>query len=202
MFIGFAATLISTFIAVSYGMLAGIASEKLDDLLMRFSEIILALPSLLLIILLQAVVGNTGVISLAVVIGLTSWMTVAKIVRSEVRQLSRSEFIFAARAMGGGFYYLLRRHFWPNLLPAIMFMLVTNVSSAIASEATLSFLGIGLPVEVISWGSMLSMADRALLTNCWWVIVIPGLFLVTTLVCLADIGNYLRKSTSMRDSYL
>ena len=74
-----------------------------------------------------------------------------------------------------------------------MFMVVTNIGAAIGTEATLSFLGIGLPVEIISWGSMLSNADQALLSNDWWIILIPGLFLVVTLVCITDIGNYIRK---------
>ncbi|MEG0495057.1 MAG: ABC transporter permease, partial [Eubacterium sp.] len=73
------------------------------------------------------------------------------------------------------------------------FMVVTNIGSAIGTEATLSFLGIGLPVEIISWGSMLSNADQALLSNYWWIILTPGLFLVVTLVCITDIGNFIRK---------
>ena len=70
------------------------------------------------------------------------------------------------------------------------------------SESTLSFLGIGLPLEVISWGSMLSLAEKALLGNCWWIILIPGLFLVATLVCMTELGNYLRKSANRRQSNL
>jgi peptide/nickel transport system permease protein len=73
-----------------------------------------------------------------------------------------------------------------------MFMVVMNVRGAIASESTLSFMGLGLPLEIISWGSMLSNADRALLTGAWWIILIPGLFLVATLVCMTNIGNALR----------
>ena len=74
-----------------------------------------------------------------------------------------------------------------------MFMVVSNIGSAIATESTLSFLGIGLPIEIISWGSMLSLAQDALLSNYWWIILIPGLFLVVTLVSIANIGNYLRR---------
>ena len=73
-----------------------------------------------------------------------------------------------------------------------MFMVVTNISAAIATESTLSFLGLGLPVGGVSWGSLLSQADRALLSGSWWVIVIPCVFLITTLVSITDIGNYIR----------
>ena len=83
-----------------------------------------------------------------------------------------------------------------------MFMVVTNIGAAISTEATLSFLGIGLPVETVSWGSMLSQADRALMTGNWWLIVIPGLFLVVTLVCITDIGNYIRKENNRKCSNL
>lgn len=81
-------------------------------------------------------------------------------------------------------------------------MIVTNIGTAIGTEATLSFLGIGLPVETISWGSMLSQADRALMSGDWWVILIPGTFLAVTLVCITDIGNYIRKENNRTCSNL
>ena len=71
-------------------------------------------------------------------------------------------------------------------------MVVMNVRSAIVSESTLSFLGIGLPVEIITWGSMLSLSEKALLSGAWWIILIPGIFLVVTLLCITSIGNYIR----------
>ena len=77
-----------------------------------------------------------------------------------------------------------------------------NIRNAIAAESTLSFMGIGLPLEVISWGSMLSQAERGLLSGCWWIILIPGVFLVITLLCITNIGNYLRKSVDHRESNL
>ena len=83
-------------------------------------------------------------------------------------------------------------------MASIMFMVVMNVRSAIVAESTLSFMGIGLPVEVITWGSMLSLAEKALLTGSWWIILIPGLFLIATLMCLTNIGNYLRGSGNRR----
>ena len=119
-----------------------------------------------------------------------------------MRQIRESEYVVASRCMGGGFFHILRRHLTPNFLPAIMFMVVMNIRGAIVSESTLSFLGIGLPLEVISWGSMLSLAEKALLGNCWWIILIPGLFLVATLVCMTELGNYLRKSANRRQSNL
>jgi peptide/nickel transport system permease protein len=95
--------------------------------------------------------------------------------------------------MGARFAYILRRHLLPNFIPSIMFMLIYNVSQAIATEATLSFLGLGLPPSAVSWGTLMSLAQDALLTNSWWIICVPTLFLIATLVCITNIGEYLRK---------
>lgn len=108
----------------------------------------------------------------------------------------------AAKSMGGGFFYVLKQHLLPNFVASIMFMVVTNIGAAIGTESTLSFLGIGLPIEIVSWGSMLSLSEEALLSNRWWIILIPGIFLVTTLVCITNIGNYIRKNNNKKSSNL
>ena len=200
--IGFLATFISTAIAVVFGALSGAASDAVDTLLMRLTEIFLSIPGLLLILFLQAIWGKPTVLSISVIIGITSWFSIAKVVRTEVRQIRNSEYVIASRCMGGGFFHILLRHLAPNFLSAIMFMVVMNVRGAIVSESTLSFMGMGLPLEVISWGSMLSLSERALMTKAWWMILIPGAFLVTLLVCLTNIGSWLRKSANRKESNL
>lgn len=190
--VGLLATLISTVIAMLYGAAAGLASQKVDDVMMRFTEILMSVPQMLFVMFLQAMMGEANVLSISVVIGVTGWMAVAKMVRSEVRQLRNSGFVMAARAMGGGFFYILYRHLMPNFMSAVMFMIVTNIGSAISMEATLSFLGLGLPAETVSWGSLMSLSQRAMLTGAWWILLIPGIFLVITLICITDIGEYLR----------
>ena len=200
--IGFLATVISTFIAVVYGSVSGIAPTWLDTLMMRFTEIFLSVPGLLLVLFLQAILGAANVWTLAIVIGITSWASIAKIIRTEVRQIRNSEYVVASRCMGGKFFHILRKHLAPNFIASIMFMVVMNVRGAIGSESTLSFMGMGLPLEVISWGSMLSLSEKALLSGSWWIILIPGAFLVTLLMCLTNIGNYLRKSVNRKESNL
>ena len=202
LFIGVGSTVISTLLAILFGAVSGLAPKWLDALLMRLTEILLSVPNLLLVIFLQAVIGTPSAWSIALVIGLTSWTSIAKVVRTEVRQLRGSEYILAAKCMGGSFFYILRRHLAPNFLSSIMFMVVMNVRSAMIAESTLSFMGIGLPLEVISWGSMLSLAEKALLTNAWWIIVIPGVFLVVTLLCMTNIGHDLRRRANHRHSNL
>ena len=200
--IGFLATLISTFIAVVYGSISGIAPQWLDTMMMRFTEIFLSVPGLLLVLFLQAILGDANVLTLSIVIGVTGWAGIAKVIRTEVRQIRSSEYVVASKCMGGGFFHILRRHLAPNFIASIMFMVVMNVRGAIGAESTLSFMGMGLPLEIISWGSMLSLAEKALLTDSWWIILIPGGFLVTLLMCLTNIGNYLRKCANRKESNL
>lgn len=198
--IGGLATVISTFIAMVVGAFSGVAPAWLDELIMRFTEIFLSIPSLLLIILLQAIMGTANVVSLSIVIGVTSWTSIAKVIRTEVRQIRNSEYIIAARCMGAGFFRIMWKHLMPNFFSSIMFMVVMNVRTAMISEATLSFMGIGLPIEIITWGSMLSLSDKALMTGSWWIILIPGLFLIATVFCLTNIGNACREQANRKES--
>ena len=200
--IGFLATVISTAIAVVYGSLSGIAPAWVDGLMMRFTEIFLSVPGLLLVLFLQAILGEANMLTLSAVIGVTSWAGIAKVIRTEVRQIRSSEYVVASRCMGGGFFHILRKHLAPNFIASIMFMVVMNVRGAIGAESTLSFMGMGLPLGIISWGSMLSLAEKALLTDSWWIILIPGSFLVTLLMCLTNIGNYLRRAANRKESNL
>lgn len=190
LFIGVGSTVISTLLAILFGAVSGLAPKWLDALLMRLTEILLSVPNLLLVIFLQAVIG------------LTSWTSIAKVVRTEVRQLRASEYVIAAKCMGGSFFHILRCHLAPNFFSSILFMVVMNVRSAIIAESTLSFMGLGLPIEVVTWGSMLSLAEKALMTDAWWILLIPGAFLVVTLLCITTLGDYLRSRTGRKESNL
>ena len=200
--IGAAAAAVSTAVAIVLGAVSGCAPAWLDTLLMRLTEIFLSVPNLLLVVFLQAILGEATVLSISLVIGLTSWTSMAKVVRTEVRQLRGSEYVVASRCMGGGFFHVLWRHLTPNFLSSILFMVVMNVRGAIVAESTLSFMGIGLPLEVVTWGSMLSLSEKALLSGAWWIILVPGLFLVAALLCLTSLGSYLRKTSNRKERNL
>lgn len=200
--IGFLATLISTGLAMVIGAASGLAPVWLDALIMRITDILLSIPNLLLVLFLQALFGEANILSLAVVIGITNWAGTARIIRTEVYRLRSSGYVVAARCMGGGFFHILFRHLAPNFIAPVMFAVVMNVRGAIVAESTLSFIGMGLPLETVSWGSMLSQAEKSLLAGSWWVILIPGVFLITLLVCLTNIGNYLRKNANRKGSNL
>lgn len=196
LYIGLCSGALSCAVAVVYGTVSGLCREWLSDLLMRFAEFVMSIPSILLILFLQAMWGQATVTSLSVIIGLTSWMNISKIVRSEVRQIGMSDYVLAARTMEGGFWYVLRTHLLPNYVSSIMFMVVTNIGQAMITESTLSFLGLGLPLTAVSWGSLMSLSEEALLSNSWWMIVIPGFVLITTLVCVTNIGEYVRRQNN------
>lgn len=197
--VGLLSAVISTAIGIIVGAFSGMSPDWADSLLMRLTELFLSVPSLLLVILLQAVLGDANVISISFVIGVTSWTGIAKVVRTEVRQIRNSEYIVAAKCMGGSPIYILWKHLTPNFISSIMFMVVMNIRSAIISESTLSFMGIGLPLEVISWGSMLSLSEKALSSKAWWMILIPGLFLIVVLMSITTIGNWLRKNVNRKE---
>ena len=202
LFIGLLSGAISTGIGILYGAVSGVCPKAIDDLMMRGTELFMSIPSLLLVLFLQAIWGKATPVSIAVVVAVSSWMTIAKVVRSEVRQIGKSEYILAAKTMGADFFYLLWVHLAPNFLSSIMFMVVTNIGQAIISETTLSFIGLGLPVSTVSWGSLLSLSKNALLSNQWWMIVIPGIVLIVTLVCITQIGEYLRQRNNRLHSNL
>ena len=200
--IGLLAAAISGAVAVGVGGAAGLGPAWLDGLLMRLTDVLLSVPSLLVVILLQAALGGSGVVGIALAVGLTGWMSIAKAVRTQVRQLRGSGYVTAVRCMGGGPVYILWRHLAPNFLSSILFMVVMNVRTAIVAESTLSFLGVGLRLEVISWGGMLSLAEGALTSGAWWIVLIPGFFLVAALTSITELGNWLRESVSRGESNL
>ena len=134
--IGVLATLISTVLAIVFGSVSGCAPEWVDSLLMRFTEIFLSIPNLLLVILLQAVLGKASIFSISFIIGITSWPGIAKVVRTEVKQIRNSGYVIAARCMGGSFWHVLWKHLTPNFASSIMFMVVMNIRSAIIAEST------------------------------------------------------------------
>lgn len=200
LWIGFLAAFISTSAAVIYGTLSGLSPKWLDMVFMRLAEIMLSIPGFLPVIFIQAVTGNGNAFGIAFAIGITGFADMAKVIRTEVRRLRGCGYVVASRLMGGGFFHILWRHLAPNFISSVMFMVVMDIRNAVAVESTLSFMGLGLPLEEVSWGSMLSLSERALFSGAWWMIAIPGIFLTATLFCVTDIGNYLRRQAAWHKS--
>lgn len=198
--IGIASAVIGTLIAAVYGTLSGMANKHVDNLLMKSTDLFMSIPNLLIVIVLQAIWGEVSYWSLSLIIGVTSWMQMSKVIRSEVIRLRKSDFVIAAEMCGGSFWYILRRHLFPNYFSSIMFMAVSNVGSAIIVESTLSFMGLGLPISEISWGSLMSLSQDALLSDQWWMIIIPGVVMISVLVSITEIGEYIRGRNTSKGS--
>lgn len=200
--IGFLSALISTFIGIIIGTISAFSPKWIDLVIMRFTDIFLSIPSLLLVVLIQAIFGEANILSIAILTGITGWTSISKVVRSEVLVLKHSEYVIAAKCMGAGFFRILFKHLIPNFISSIMFIAVMNVRNAIVFESTLSFMGLGLPLETISLGSMLSLSEKSLISGSWWIILVPGLLLTLTLVLITNIGNYLRQGGTLKHSNL
>lgn len=200
--VGVLSAFISSVIGIIYGSISGTANKVVDSIMMRIAELFGSVPSILLILILTSIAPASNYIYISFVIGITSWFSLARIVRSEVRQIRNTEYVIYARCTGDGFFGVLRKHLLPNFMSAILFVVVSSVGTSMITESTLSFLGLGLPVEILSWGSMLSLANKAIITNTWWVVVIPGIFLVVTLVCITNIGSFLRKANNRKPNIL
>lgn len=200
--IGLMSMAVICIIGIPYGCISGLANTRVDAIMMRIAEMASSIPNLLTVLLLVSVIGKQNTFTLSFIIGITGWFPLARIVRSEVRQIRSSEYVLAARCMGVSFPKIMTRHLIPNFVSSILFVVISSISSSMSTESTLSFLGLGLPVDVISWGNMLSLANRALLLDTWWVIIIPGVFLLVTLNCITSLGNFYRKETNKKHSNL
>ena len=119
-----------------------------------------------------------------------------------ISTLRASEYVIAAKCMGGSFFHILRCHLAPNFFSSILFPPVPKARRAISADSTRPLRGLRLPLEGGTWGSMLSLAEKALMTDAWWILLIPGAFLVVTLLCITTLGDYLRSRTSRKESNL
>jgi peptide/nickel transport system permease protein len=173
--IGFAAMSFAVFLGCLIGFLAGVYGGWMDRLLMRFTDLFLAVPSLFLVIALVALFGNSTAL-LITVLAATGWMSVARLVRGEVLVLREREFILSARLLGRSSLQILRDHMIPNATPTILAASVLQLANVVLAEASLSFLGLGVQPPTPSWGNMIG-ESMAYLDSAWWVGVFPGIAL-------------------------
>jgi peptide/nickel transport system permease protein len=177
-------------VGVPIGLATGLAGPRTERAALGVIEAAQAFPRLFLLVALAAVT-RPGWTPLVLLLGLTGWMPVARLVRAEVRSLAHRDFVLAARAAGVGPLRLALRHLLPNALAPVAVEGSLGAASAIVAEATLSFLGLGLPPPVASWGGMIADGRDALAT-AWWVSVFPGLALVVAALAFNLIGEGLR----------
>ena len=188
--VGLVATLVSLVIGVSYGAVSGYVGGRLDNLMMRFVDILYGLPFMFLVILIVMVAGRS-IVNLFIALGAVQWLTTARIVRAQVISLKEREYVEAARALGVGPFRLIFRHIVPNLLGVVIIYATLNVPAVMLQEAFLSFLGLGVEHPMPSWGTLIAEGARSM-EVCPWLMVFPGITFSLTLLSLNFLGDGLR----------
>lgn len=188
--VGLSSVAISGAIGVVLGLVSGFFGGKLDDLISGFSEIQLAFPFILLAITIMAVIGP-GLLNIILVLGVSRWVAYGRVVRGQVISIREREFIEAARALGYPLHRVLFMQVLPNTLSPLIVIATFAVAGNIISESSLSFLGLGVPPSVVTWGGMLS-EGREYLRGAWWMATFPGFAIMATVLSVNLIGDWLR----------
>jgi len=196
--VGFLATIVALSIGVTWGTVAGFAGGKTDTIMMRIVDILYGIPFIIFVILLMVIFGR-NLILLFMAIGAVEWLTMARIVRSQVMSLSKQEFILAAQAMGVGKIGIIYKHLIPNTIGPVIVYATLTVPQIMLLEAFLSFLGLGVQAPLSSWG--LLIRDGAVsMEEYWWLLIFPSLAFSLTLFSLNFIGDGLRDALDPRTS--
>ena len=194
--VGFSAAVVAAFVGVVVGATAGFYGGAVDNVLMRITDVSLALPDLPILIILSRYLGGS-VTGIVLVISLFAWRSVARLVRGEVLKLRGQEFTDAARALGATDFRILMRHLVPNALAPVIVAATLIVGGAILTEAALSFLGIGIQPPVPSWGNMLQNAQDFIL-SAPRLAVYPGVMIFLVVLCFNFLGDGLRDALDPR----
>lgn len=195
--IGLIPTLISMFIGTILGLVAGYFGGKIDFIIMRFADIMLAFPSLLLAMVVMYTMGG-GLINIFIALSLVNWASTSRVVRSETLSLSKKEYVEAAKSMGVGNAAIIFRHILPNCIPTLVVLFTLSIPSAILSESSLSFLGVGAQPPTASWGLMVVSAKKYLFTQPVMVLA-PAIAIMTVVLAFNFLGDGLR---DILDPYL
>ena len=194
--IGLVAVGLAAVIGVILGSLAGYFGGRTDSVIMRFVDIMLCFPSFFLILAVIAVIGPS-IYNIMIIIGLTSWMGMARLIRAEILSLKEREFVLAAKVLGVGHWKIIVRHLIPNGIGPVLVSFVLGVAGAVLVEAGLSFLGLGVQPPMPSWGNIL-MEGKAALGVAWWLLLFPGLAILVTVLGFNLLGEGLRDMLNPR----
>ncbi|HEY6629137.1 MAG TPA: ABC transporter permease [Acidimicrobiia bacterium] len=203
LFVGIASAISAGLIGTAVGSFAGFRGGRIDNALMRFTDLFIGLPLLVILIIMRllpekqpwaaTVLGEPGSKRLMVtLITLVSWTATARIVRGVVLSLKEKEFVEAARAVGASDRRIITKHLVPNTIGPIVVSMTFIVAGAIALESTLSFFGFGLDPTQSSWGNLLADAGTSVITGKWWLVFFPAMVLLVTILCINFMGDGLR----------
>jgi peptide/nickel transport system permease protein len=189
--IGFIAVGIAVLVGASVGALAGFYGGWLDAALMRLVDTMLSIPTIFLLLAVIAIMGPSIQV-IMVVIGLTSWMGVARLVRAEILSLKEREFVLAARVLGASSFRLITKHLLPNAMAPVLVSATLGVGGAILTESVLSYLGLGVQPPTPSWGNILN-EGRVALGVAWWLTLSPGVCILLTVLAFNLLGEGIRE---------
>jgi peptide/nickel transport system permease protein len=208
--IGITAVTMSITVGTAFGVIAGYYGGVIDALLMRFTEAMLSIPTLLLLLVMaktfagriptQELFGRTfsgSVIIIVAIIGLTSWMTLSRLIRANVLSIRESEYVTAAQAIGANDFHIIMRHILPNTIAPVIVATTLGVAAAILAEAYISFLGLGVQPPTATWGNMLEGA-RNHIDDAPWLWFFPGLLIVLTVMSINFVGDGVRDALDPR----
>ncbi len=209
--IGLTAAFLEVLVGILVGSLSGYFGGLLDALLMRFTEAMLTIPSIFLLLVMAKYFGNKipditvfgrvysgSVVVIVLIIGLTSWPYLARIVRAEFLSLKENEFVLAARATGTPTWQIIFRHILPNSIAPIVVSATLGVANAITSEAYISFLGLGVRAPTATWGNLLQGAYSYIDKGAYWLWLFPGLFILLIVLSINFLGDGLRDALDPR----
>lgn len=188
--IGISAVAVAGTLGTLIGLVAGYRGGRVDDLCMRLTDTMLAMPFILLALAVIAVLGSS-LRNIIFVLGITSWVSYARVVRAEVLTLRTREFVAAAQALGGRSFRIIFRHLLPNVLTPVIVIATLEVARMIILESALSFLGLGVQPPTPTWGGMLA-DGRAYLSTAWWLATFPGLCIMLSVLGINLLGDWLR----------
>lgn len=199
--IGFAAVGLQLFLGTVIGLSAGYFGGRVDSFLMRFADVQLSFSTMMVAIIVSAIFkasfgseffSQYAVLMLVVIIGIAEWPQYARTIRASVLAEKKKEYVEAARVMGFKAPRIMFRHILPNCLSPILVISTVQVANAIMSEAALSFLGLGLPVDQPSLGALISIGFKYIFSGAWWITAFPGLVLITLVLVINLLGDWLR----------
>ncbi|MEA5114569.1 MAG: oligopeptide ABC transporter permease [Geobacteraceae bacterium] len=194
--VGFVAVGIAVAIGTVIGLVSGYYSGRLDNILMRFVDIMLCFPTFFLILAVIAFLEQS-IWYIMIIIGLTGWMGVARLVRAEVLSIRERDYVMAVRALGASDTRIIFRHILPNSLSPVLVSATLGVAGAILTESALSFLGIGVPPPTPSWGNILT-AGKEYIEFAWWLTLYPGLAITITVLAYYLVGEGIRDALDPR----
>jgi peptide/nickel transport system permease protein len=194
--VGFASVLVACGAGIALGLISGYYGGRVDSLIMRVADVFMAYPFMLLTISVIAVLGNS-IVNLILVLGLSDWVTYARTIRGSVLSIKEKEFVLAAKSVGTRHHTILMRHVFPNVLSPILVLGTVRVANIIIWESGLSFLGMGVPPPMPTWGRMLA-EGRVYIMDSWWLVTLPGLAIMLTILSINLLGDGLRDALDPR----